>query len=76
MAGGDHPLIDGMARAGLISPYFQLPVRRVEQEGWVDGTELFLNDDEYLENLVMACGSGYWGTPIAMSQAPHSSSPI
>ena len=62
MAGGDHPLIDGMARAGLISPYFQLPVRRVEQEGWVDGTELFLNDDEYLENLVMAYGSGYWGT--------------
>jgi len=31
MAGGDHPLIDGMARAGLISPYFQLPVRRVER---------------------------------------------
>ncbi len=62
MGGGDHPLIDGMARAGLISPYFQLPVRRMEQEGWVDGTQLFLNDDEYLENLVMAYGSGYWGT--------------
>ena len=62
MAGGGHPLIDGMARAGLISPYFQLPVRRMEQEGWVDGTELFLNDDEYLENLVIAYVSGRWGT--------------
>ena len=62
MSGGDHPLVNGMANAGLISPYFQLPISGIKQEGWVDGTQLFLKDDAYLENLVMAYGKSHWGT--------------
>ena len=51
-----HPLIDGLRRAGSISPYFDLPIRDAHQEGWISGEDLFLGDDHRLRKLVRTYG--------------------
>lgn len=51
-----------MQRAGLISPYFELPVRESGQHGWVGASELFFTNDRNLHDMVSSCGWNSWGT--------------
>lgn len=57
-----HPLVDSMRRAGALSTHFDLPVRSVDQVGWIDAPDLFGGDDEHLRDMVMAYGRERWGT--------------
>ncbi len=53
-----HPLVDGMRRAGAIAPYFDLPIRDPQQDGWISGEELFLGNDQRLRDLVGVATDG------------------
>jgi ferric iron reductase protein FhuF len=57
-----HPLVDGLRRAGSISPYFNLPIRDPQQEDWISGEDLFLGNDQRLRNLVRTYGQAFWGS--------------
>ena len=60
-----HPLIDGMRRAGTIDPYFDLPIRDPQQDGWISGEDLFLGNDQRLHYLVRTYGQAFWGSTNA-----------
>lgn len=57
-----HPLSDSMRRAGALSELFNLPVRERDQDGWLDAPSLFQDDDQRLQDMVMALGRDRWGT--------------
>ena len=57
-----HPLVSTMHRLTEINQFFNLPVRELEGDGWIEATELFLGDDQRLRNLVMTYGQKAWGT--------------
>ena len=60
-----HPLIEGMRRAGTIDPYFNLPIRDHQQDGWITGEDLFLGNDQRLRYLVRTHGLAFWGSTNA-----------
>jgi len=62
MANSGHPLVDSMRRAGALSSYFDLPVRVMDQDCWIDASSLFQADDARLRDMVMAHGRDRWGT--------------
>jgi len=59
---GEHPLAGSIRRAGALSSLFNLPVREVDQDGWLGADSLFQDDDQRMGELVMAHGRDHWGT--------------
>ncbi|MCH2537664.1 MAG: hypothetical protein MK128_09660, partial [Dehalococcoidia bacterium] len=57
-----NPLFDSMRRAGELSELFNLPVRKRDQDGWLEAPSLFQDDDQRLQDMVMALGRDRWGT--------------
>ncbi len=57
-----HPLLGSMRRAAQLDPYFELPVRKLDEGGWINGSSLFHEDDQRLRDMVMAHGRDRWGT--------------
>ena len=51
-----------MRRAGALNSYFDLPIRVLDQAGWIDASYLFQGDDARLHDIVMAYGHDRWGT--------------
>jgi hypothetical protein len=51
-----------MRRAGALSAYFDLPVRVMDQDGWIDAASLFQGDDARLRDMVTTYGRERWGT--------------
>lgn len=66
MDSATHPLVQSMRRAGALSIHFDLPVRSVDDVGWIDALDLFDGDDERLRDTVMVYGRDRWGT-----DSPH-----
>lgn len=62
VANGGHPLIDSMRRAGALNDLFNLPVREADQDDWLDALSLFQDDNQRLQNMVVALGLDRWGT--------------
>ena len=56
------PLADSMRRAGALSELFNLPIRKRDQDGWLEALSLFQDDDQRLQDMVMALGRDRWGT--------------
>ena len=65
MNSNTHPLIDGMRQVGSINPFFDLPIRDPQQDGWISGEDLFLGNDQRLRYLVGTYGQVFWGTTNA-----------
>jgi len=61
-----HPLVKGMDRLTQISPYFRLPVKGSEADGWVSAYDLFHEDNDRLKNMVRDYGLEHWD-----SSNPH-----
>ena len=57
-----NPLADSMRRAGALNELFNLPGRKRDQDGWLEATSLFQDDDQRLQDMVMALGRDRWGT--------------
>ena len=62
MDSNQNPLFDSMRRAGALSELFNLPVRKRDQDGWLEARSLFQDDDQRLQDMVMALGRDRWGT--------------
>jgi hypothetical protein len=62
MDGPEHPLIASLRSAGTFSPYFDMPVVGAETKGLLEATDLYLQDDERLRDLVLTYGREAWGT--------------
>ena len=56
------PLADSMRRAGALSELFNLPIRKRDQDGWLEALSLFQDDDQRLQDMVMALGRDRWST--------------
>ncbi|MFQ6031113.1 MAG: hypothetical protein ACE5Q6_26925 [Dehalococcoidia bacterium] len=62
MVSRGHPLADSARRAGTLSGLFNLPIRDKHEEGWIEATALFRNDDQRLRDLVADYGRSRWGS--------------
>jgi hypothetical protein len=62
MNSAGHPLVDSMHRVGVLSTYFDLPLRSLDDDGWLDAPDLFEGDAERLRSMVMAHGRDRWET--------------
>lgn len=62
MKNTEHPLIESMRRAAKLDPYFELPVRKRDEGGWINASSLFHEDDQRLRDVVMTHGRDRWGT--------------
>jgi ferric iron reductase protein FhuF len=62
MRNAEHPLIESMRRAAELDPYFELPVRKADEGGWINAPSLFQEDDERLRDMVMTHGQERWET--------------
>lgn len=71
MASPGHPLVDSMRRAGVLNSYFDLPVRVMDQDGWIDAPALFEGDDSRLRDMVLAHGRDHWET-----ENPHAAGSV
>ena len=57
-----HPLVSTMHRLAEINQFFNLPVREPEEDGWIEATDLFLNQSEggiYINVGRRLCGGAY-----------------
>jgi hypothetical protein len=61
MPGETHPLLDSLAEAGRLSPYFHMPAVDSRAGEWTLARDLFLGDDDKLRRLVLSYGQVAWG---------------
>jgi len=57
-----HPLTQSLIEAGSLDPYLNLPFCDPDQAGWCAATDLLINDDARLKELVTSYGYASWGT--------------